>query len=258
MSGAYGSGPASEFMVRVGLGLEAHNGYTSLSLSGDRLQINGGDIVMNWGDGTYTYPDDAGEAMEVVAEPGLITQMRIAGLGPNLVTQDAVVVTTNGDTPVPVPGLRSRINGFRNVGAEDNRVVNGNVILRQAGGGLSFSEADALNQRASQAILTVPAGRQAMVVSAIGTMAKASGAEVAITYTFFSQPSLPVRGVEVADFGLSLQRSGTTTASFDIGAPEVIGAGTNIVLRGAPSTDNQIEALVRLTLLIIDPALVRR
>lgn len=245
----YGADSANEgldFYKRIGLGLEKENGYFSSVILGKRIAVNSGDIIKNWATGgTYLYPDDAGEAMELVATGPLVTDILISGLGPDLALQDSVVVTTNGTTPVPIPGLWSRILGMRNVGAVSADV---SVIVRAAGASVEpYCELDPLTQRAFTGMYSVPAGYSGQIITVIGSMEKTSGNDAGATFRLSQKQQ---GGIEVTDFGFGIQRSGTTSVTFDSVIPFGIPEKSDIVVRGDVSTDGTIDLLLWMSILL--------
>ena len=234
------------FYGRVGLGLEKGNGYFGAVILGNRNLVNSGDIIKNWASGgIYLYPADSGEAMEIIAPAGIVTDVLVSGLGPDLTLQDSVVMTTAGATAVPIPGLWSRILGMRNIGAVE---TDGDIIVQAAGVAIEpYCSLSPANQRAFTGMYTVPAGYTAQVLSLIGSMEKTSGNDAGATFILSQKQQ---GSVEVDDFGFGIQRSGTTSITFDnpmaFGIPEK----SDIIARADVSTEGAIDLLVRVTMLL--------
>ena len=215
-----------EFLLSVGIGLQEENGFIAEVLDGARTGVSSGDVLKNWGDGTLVLPPNTGEALEIVAPAGINTSMLLFGLGPGLTMQPFVVVETTGDTPVPIPGVWSRVHGLRNTGAV--QITGGNVIVRPAGGGVSYAEASEATQRAFQGTFTIPMGWSGQVLSLAGTMEKSGGQEAGMTQFITTSKE---GTVEVVDFGFGLQRSGDTSIEFHNPLPSRIEEGTNLTFR---------------------------
>ena len=234
------------FYERIGLGLEKENGYFAVAILGNRPAVNSGDIIKNWAaGGLYLYPDDAGEAMEVSAPAGIVTDVKIWGLGPDLVLQDPVIVTTDGANPVPIPGLWSRITGMRNVGAV---VTDGEISTSAAGPSVEpFCAISANSQRAGTGMYTVPAGWSGQVLSVIGSMEKTKGTTQGATFKLFQKQQ---GGVEVADFAFGVQTDGTTSTTFRDLLPFGVPEKTDIVARADVTSDGDVSLLIRITMLL--------
>ncbi len=177
-------------------------------------------------------PANAGEALEIVSDNiGDTAFIEVSALGPNAEYLEPFTVQLNGTTPVPLPGLISRINGADSV---DPVGFDGNVNIQQAGAGTVFATLDPADQQLNQALYTVPAGRNWVVGNLIGTMQKSGGSDtdVVINVLFKAFAQAKYRRA----FGFGLQRSGDTSVEFNNKYPSVPEGPVDIKLRAESSS----------------------
>tara|TARA_R110000744_G_scaffold191598_1_gene310730 strand:+ start:1241 stop:1987 length:747 start_codon:yes stop_codon:yes gene_type:complete len=221
----------NDFPAAAGLGLVS--GVSTYSLFGvvSNLQADVDKDLTKLAVNVIPLPDNAGEALEIVSDDvGDTAMMEVTALGPDAEYLEPFIVVLNGTTPVPLPGLISRINNLDSVGPDG---FDGTVNIQQLGGGTVFITADPADQQSVQALYTVPAGRRWMVGNLIGTMQKSGGADTdavinvlfkGFTQTKFRRP-----------FGFGLQRSGDTSVEFDNKYPAVALGPVDIKLRAVSS-----------------------
>lgn len=249
---AFDAGDA--FDIAVGLGLiEGVNQFStqgfSLELAAD-IDTDIGlipGIVPVGGEAEIPFPDNAGEAMEVVSDDPTDTgNIEITALGPNGSFLEPIILQLNGITAVPIPGLISRINFGRNLHPAG---FNGTINIQGVGGGTIFSNMLETYQSTMQVRYTVPAGKKGLLKTAVGSMRKQGGTDVAVSMLIHVKPFTFDKWYH--PFGFGLQRSGATTIKLENAYPDAI-IGPFDIGMSANAGAVGIEAAGRIAGLIID------
>lgn len=118
--------------------------------------------------GTYTFPNDAGESMVIVSDNAADNQfVRIFSLDENWIERE-IDIQLNGLTPVPIPGLISRINRTLNI---DSSRTLGNVRIKDAATQTkTYAGFLVEDQITMQMIYSVPANKKAFIRYGVATM----------------------------------------------------------------------------------------
>lgn len=192
-------------------------------------------------------PANAGEALEIVSDNiGDTSTILIRALGPDAEELDPPLfqVVLNGTTPVPIPGLISRING---AGCISDVGFDGTVDIRQAGAGTVFARIEETNQQLNQGLYTIPAGHKWALATLIGTMQKSGGTDTDVV------PNVLFKAITQQKwrraFGFGLQRSGDTSVEFNNKYPES-GTGPTDVKISATSSSAGAAVAGRITGLV--------
>lgn len=234
---AYFKPQIPDFFTAVGLRKYEHAGWFSERKFGERALLDSGDVIKPFGTADMNFPVDAGESVEIVAEAGNNVTMLITGLGPNLTVQDPVVIITTGSTPLAIPGSWSRITGARNIGTA--AIATSNVIIRQAGGGITFMEILPKDQRSLAAVTTIPLGHTLQFISGVVSMEKTTGATDGLVPEIYSQ--LPGGAPEVLEFANGVQRDGNTAFNIVNSVPQPNPGGINIIIRSRATTNGIMD-----------------
>ena len=230
---------SDNFMVAATLGLVP--GVTVTEVIGFNEDIDQGvieDLIPQGG--TYVFPDNTGEEMEIVSDnAGDIGQLvRLALLDADFKKLDEFFVVLNGTTPVAVPGGPfTRLNGAVVISATP---LVGQVTIQGAGGGLVFGIIRAEDMRMNQGVYTVPDGCTGFITRVQSSLNKAGGADANAIIRFRNNVA-GLALVKATRFGLSKEGSGNsivnieqsqvTPGRFDI-VVEVLADGTNTDVTG--------------------------
>lgn len=219
------------------IGLELVKGATTLTQTGFNADVDTSpeDIWPIGGD--YVFPNDSGEAMEIVSsDPADTTQTyRVIGLDSEGEWKIEFIETLNGLTAVPLANNFSRINLINNCSSTPTV---GDITVRPAGGGDTYAIAPAINQQSNQLIFSVPKNTKARLNALTGTMEKSIGSDASVALGVqIRVDGGPFRTV----FGFGAQRSGSSSPFFHIPAPQTfggIGFITDIKMRAEASDPN--------------------
>jgi hypothetical protein len=207
------------------------------------------DLITIPGLATIHFPDNNGEAMEIVSDSiADVGDVQIFALGPGGAYIEPFTVTLQGLTPValPTPNLYSRINFIRNIRLAG---IFGRVVIRAAGGGDTFIDMIALHQNSTQCRYTIPAGKKGLLKTAVGSMRKQGGTDTTLAILIHTKPFDFAQFYH--PFGFGLQRSGATTVSLVNAYPEAIDGPFDVAV-SANSSAAGAEAAARIAGLIID------
>lgn len=198
-------------------------GYKSMAQFGYNTDVGTSPEDVTCQGGTYVFPSNSGEGIEIVSDNAGDTGIEIivSGLNENFV-EKVETVTLNGTTAVSIPGLWARVFLFRNI---DSSAFAGKVsIFDQTTSAKEFACAFASDQESSQSIWTVPAGFVAFIKELISSVNKKSSADVSTVFR-----------VRVRKLG------GVFTTRFRVG-PGVIGSEISLALPLVGKTDIKIDA----------------
>lgn len=168
--------------------------------------------------GTIPLPSNAGQQLEIVSTDPTDTQLiEFETLGVGAQSLDTFHVNLNGTTPVPLPeALITRLNEIENVDASP---FLGTVSVQALGGGTIFANMRPQDQQMNQAMFTVPAGKKWLVKKLIGTLQRSTGTENDVTLSILFKRFGGTAWRRPFSFGL--QRSGSSSISFENSYPEV-------------------------------------
>ena len=166
----------------------------------------------------YIFPNDAGEAIEILSSViGDTMSITIGGLDAsgNLQTE---TVTLTGTTPVSVPGTWRAINRAFN---SNGTPFTGNITIRGDGSTSTnvFAYLNPDNQQTTQAVYMVPAGKVA-VINNYSTAINVGGNQDATAIMRFE--SQVQGGVFRTQIRYGLQKRGTSNLSSDLIVPPVL------------------------------------
>ena len=213
--------------VAVGLGLIAGHSFLNMYA----VEANATPdlpIVIGTGLVNPPIPSDTGSLIEVVGVAGDVGQtVIIDGLNVDFEEQ-RVTLTLNGDTPVQVPGVCTRLNGATVSHARGDEPV-GMITIRDAGDQTVYGTIDPSAGVMRQGIVTIPAGRKFVVMAIVGTMQKSTGVDTAVAITL-DLGAVGQNFRQVA--GIGLQRSGDTAIEFTNRGLTFTDAPTDVFIRG--------------------------
>ena len=233
------------FFIATSLGLV--RGLSPFTFSAVKI-----DVPLTLGDvtpisDTYIFPSDSGEPMEVVGEVGDTTDITVLRLDENGLQKPQETITLNGATPVPLPGLGSRVNLSRNTGSSP---VVGTVNVQAAGGGNVYSQIGQ-QQRSFDGVYTIPADKSAMALSFIGIITKDIGTNIGIT----GEVLVRQKGkVFVSELLYAMQRDGSSTLQAGNTLPAELPGFSDLKFTAAAGALG-VDILIRLPIILIDRGL---
>jgi hypothetical protein len=244
--------PRDHFGYSIGKGLFSNMKQASIF---GRSNVLAGDVITDVttipGLVTYVFPNNNGQAMEIVSDNAADTDVvyLIEGLDANF-DEIQEVVTVNGTTPVTLVNEYARVNNIGNVGTKANA---GRVSVQDVGGGNTYSAASARSQESNVGVYTVPRGYEASILQVIQSMQKASGTDddltVGIKYRLDRTDSGTPNGVFRIPFDSGVQRSGDSASEFFNLLPAPLLGPCDIKLFATADTGGSIAA-VRAALLL--------
>lgn len=151
-------------------------------------------------------PSNAGEALEIVSDDPADTDIiQIDALGPGGVIIPTFTVVLDGTTPVALPGTISRINGAESVGVDG---FDGDLLVRQSGGGTVFAKLAEHEQVMSQCLFTVPADVKMYLKNRIATMQKSTGVSTDVEISIVRKKMTETKFKHIIELGA--QREGSS------------------------------------------------
>lgn len=201
---------------------------------------------------TFIYPADAGEGMTLVSDNPADTQnIEILRLDENGTPKDAELHALNGTIPVPLAGLGRLVIHAQNRSATE---FIGAVTI-QGDGGIStnvFAKLGLDDQKTSQAIYLVPAGKVAMIVNYSTAINKTAGVSVSVLFGYrVAKPG----EVFVTDIRYGLEQDGTSNISSDLIVPAFHGPLCKIKVSATPSSAST-DISAEFSIILIDEDLV--
>jgi hypothetical protein len=194
---------------------------------------------------SYVYPSDAGEAVTIrstdVGDTTIVCTVQ--GLDENLEFATEVV-TLNGTTPVPVPGLWARVNRVTNTGVD---MSIGNVLVE--GGGNVYNGFVQEHQISYVGVFSLPADMNAQVLEVLSSMIRDGGGTTATAVNIYTR--FIGTNVFFLGFPFGLQREGSASLRFVNAIPGQLNTPIDLEIR-AGTGDNGVEALVRTAILLED------
>lgn len=170
-----GASLRDDFLLAVAAGLVT--GHSAVRKFGHNPAVGLTDEDIWVTGGTYAFPSDSGEALEIVSDNVADTSDVVLIMLDGNFNQKRVTVTLTGTTPVVLDGTWSRIQrGF----VDDATATVGVVTVRPSGGGSTFAEIRAEEQQTSQTIYTVPAGKTGLILDMNYAVNKTGGATAKI------------------------------------------------------------------------------
>lgn len=172
---------------------------TEIFNSFGRKATVGADSGILWPNGPFNIPPSGGEVMEIVSSSASdslagtgIRTVEIHYLTPALV-ESAITVVMNGLTPVTIPATIRFVECVHMVTYGTNKKAVGNISVRRIGGDAQvFSYIAAGGVRCSSSARMVPAGKKALIKSAIASSISgtaAAGTEIFFATSFFGTHS---------------------------------------------------------------------
>lgn len=222
-------------------------GFSNRNIFGTRIAVPTGgpfDLSPTLGpSGTaYVFPNDAGEAMELVADAadsGVITVFILDE------DQGGIEVQLNlpysGDTPVPLPGKPSRV--IEAFVSGPNLITAPAVIRRVGGDNQVFAAVQVENQRSDQCIFTVPRDKTAIIKRFISSIEKPLGTTVSVVIRICIRLE---GGIFTVPSALGLISDGDTAPEFDNKTATELPPFTDIIIAvsGANQTGADIAARI--------------
>lgn len=221
----YGSGPTTDFRLRVAMGLV--DGYAAVNKFGHNPEVlTGTDPEDIWaGGGMYAFYPTTAQTVQAVsdsAEDGVggtgALAIQVYGLGTDWTLQDETVVM-DGVTPVVLQNQYIRM--FRTVvltaGTNDTNV--GNILIGVAGGDVGIYVA-ADDGQTQQGIYTVPAGYTAFFLKGYTAISKGGGSQaVAAQFKWRARPNNGTNGAWATKGQIECVSSGSGTWQYEYGVP---------------------------------------
>lgn len=200
--------------------------------------------------GTYVYPNNAGEEMEIVSDNVADAQLyRLMLLDADFLEVEQFV-TLNGTTPVVIPGgPYARVNGATNVDTTSHLGV---VRVRRSGGAVVYSHATPDDQRSAQAVFTVPAGKRG-VIRRVQYAFNSSGQPDSLVVVRFAAGLFDRATLRTTRVGL--QKRGNSAFPVDIPTTESIPEKIDISVEAEGDSVNS-DVTTLFTMLLFDTALL--
>ena len=234
-----------DFRIAAALGMVGD--VRTLNFSGARESLTNGvtNDLVNFGGPEYVFPNDAGEAMELISDnAGDVSLTYIVdGLLADGTRQIEEVADINGTTATATVNEFRRINLITNSGAVPSL---GSVDIRAAGAGQIFARAEVGPQRSQNGVYTTPADETAVAVTMIPTINKSSGSDAGVVFRVCIRAE---GGVFTCPVELGLQRSGSTIIGLENQVPDAIPPLTDIKLQASPDAAG-IDGGARLGLIL--------
>ncbi len=180
----------------------------------------------------YVFPNDNGEAMEMVSSNTNDMQtVLIQALDADW-RQVNIPLQLNGLVPVPLPVNVARVNRVINIATT---ATLGNVSVRGAGVGTTYAIMLAAEQISTQVIFSVPAGFKAKLETTLVTINRSGGADAGVIFRYRRRNFGGVFGTG-ARFGLSKQ--GSSAATITIGGVSPLEPKSDAILLALASANS--------------------
>lgn len=181
--------------------------------------------------GTYVFPDNAGENMELVSDNVADTQLiLIQALDANW-DRVNIPVALNGTTPVAIPIPLTRINRMIDITNVDNV---GTIRVRAAGAGATYAAIQPLENISTQVIFSVPNGYKAKLETSFISINKSGGSDAGVIFRYRRREFGNVFGTG-ARFGLNKQ--GTSATVLEVGNVAPLNPKSDAILLALADTN---------------------
>ena len=244
--GHYSDGIAIEHdaMIAVGAGKVPTADFFNINARRSVLSTTGLTPLIDFAD-TYTFPPETGEAITAVSASAADVDnvIEVIGLDENKLYKREVVVLA-GTTPVPLPGLWSRVNAANTLVKE----VQGEVTIA---GTNTYAVISVDLQRSSLGVYSSPDNMSSQVLRVIPSIIKTGGTAAYVNggIKFRSARAGGAVGAFSTPFTYGLRTDGTSFSDLTNTIPAALEGSADYVVE-AEATANNVRHYVRANILL--------